>query len=159
MRLFLDTDVLVDVATDRQPHSEHAAFVLDQAQKQHRADLSAWVSWTSFLEFSQLASPAVGVNNTAEFCTELCEFLRIAHPTSAHLRVALAFNLPEFRATLQVAAAIACKADVIVTRNYQSYPGLRIPVKPPSILVEQLTNVPESPDEPEPSEGAEEELF
>ena len=138
MRLFLDTDVLVDVAVNRQPFADPAAALLDRIQSEHDTRLSGYVSWSSFLEFNQEATPMVGQSATAEFCTELCSFLKVTNARGPHLTAALAFNLPEFRATLQVAAAIACKADVIVTAHGTQFQGLRIPVKPPSALVEDL---------------------
>ena len=136
MKLFLDTDVLVDVAIDRQPFSKSAAALLDYLQQTHDSEVSAFVSWSSFLEFSQHAAPIVGNSKTAEFCTELCKFVRIAPTRSQHLSAALAFNLPEFRATLQVAAAVSCSADVLVSSHAHQFQGVRIPVKSPAVMIE-----------------------
>ncbi|MCB1237393.1 MAG: hypothetical protein KDM91_20175 [Verrucomicrobiae bacterium] len=138
MRLFLDTDVLVDVAIDRQPYSETAARLLDRIQKSHASSLAAYVSWNSFLEFSQAATPLVGNHKTAEFCSELCGFVKIANVRADDLKSALAFQLAEFRATLQAAAAIACAADLIVTSRAQAFNGLRIPIQSPGAALESL---------------------
>jgi len=137
MKLFIDTDVLVDIAIDRRPFSEASAKLIDIIQTAHSSQIDAYVSWSSFMEFSQQAIPLVGQQRTAEFCTELVSFIKVAQAKAPHLAAALAFNLPEFRATLQVAAAIACKADVIVTNNTTLYNGVRIPVKAPSVLTEE----------------------
>lgn len=136
MKLLLDTDVLVDIAIDRQPFSKSAAVLLDHLQRTHNSEVAGFISWSSFLEFSQHATPIVGNHKTAEFCTEICTFLKIAPTRSQHLHSALAFNLPDFRATLQVAAAVACSADVIVTSHHNLYQGIRIPVKSPSVLID-----------------------
>ncbi len=137
MKLFLDTDVLVDVAIDRRPFSEASGRLLDIIQSAHSSRIDAYVSWGSFVEFSEQAVPLVGQHKTAEFCTELASFVKIAQAKAPHLTAALAFNLPEFRATLQAAAAIACKAEMIVTNNTSVYAGMRIPVKSPGSLTEQ----------------------
>ncbi|NNE91233.1 MAG: hypothetical protein HKN23_06260 [Verrucomicrobiales bacterium] len=135
MKLFLDTDILVDMAIDRRPFSEAAGKLLDVIQNSHYTKIDAFVSWSSFLEFSQQAMPLVGQHKTSEFCTELTSFVKIAHARAPHLAAALAFQLPEFRATLQTAAAIACKAELIVTNNTTQFTGVRIPVKAPSALL------------------------
>ena len=49
---------------------------------------------------------------------------------------ALAFNLPDFRATLQVAAAVSCSADLLITNHQNQYQGIRIPVQSPAVLVD-----------------------
>lgn len=136
MKLFLDTDVLVDLAIGRQPFATAAAGLLDRVQRAHDKEIAAFISWSSFLEFSQLAAPIVGNHKTSDFCTELCTFVKIAPARSHHLTSALAFNLPEFRATLQVAAAVACSADYLVSNHQNQYPGIRIPVKSPAVLVD-----------------------
>jgi len=138
MKIFLDTDVLVDVAIDRRPFSESSAKLIDVIQTAHSSRIDAYVSWSSFMEFSQQATPLVGQQKTAEFCTELTTFVKIAQAKAPHLTAALAFNLPEFRATLQAAAAIACKAEMIITNNTTLYAGLRIPVKAPAALTDQV---------------------
>jgi len=135
MKLFLDTDILVDMAIDRRPFAEAAGKLLDVVQSSHETRIAAYMSWCSFLEFSQQATPLVGQAKTAEFLTELTGFVKIAHPKAPHLAAALAFNLPEFRATLQTAAAIACGAELIVTSNTNQFSGVRIPVKAPSALL------------------------
>ena len=136
MRLFLDTDVLVDMAIDRRPFSDAAARLIDIVQASHESRIDAYISWSSFLEFSQEATPLMGHQKTAEFCTELASFVKVAQAKQAHLTAALAFELPEFRATLQTAAAIACKAEMIVTNHISHFNGVRIPVQAPAALTE-----------------------
>jgi predicted nucleic acid-binding protein len=136
VKLLLDTDVLIDIAIDRQPFSKSAATLIDHLQRTHNSEVSAFVSWSSFLEFSQHAAPVVGNHKTAEFCNELCSFLKVAPTRSQHLSAALAFNLPDFRATLQVAAAVSCSADVLVSSHNHQYQGIRIPVKSPAVLID-----------------------
>ena len=136
MKLFLDTDVLVDVAIDRQPFSKPAAALLDHLQRVHRSEVAAYLSWASFLEFSQQVTAIVGNKKTSEFCIELSNFVQVAPTRRNHLTTALAFNLPEFRATLQVAGAVACSADILVTNHQAQYQGIRIPVKSPSVLID-----------------------
>jgi len=136
LKLFLDTDVLVDLALDRHPFSKASATLLDRLQRAHSSEASAFISWSSFLEFSQMATPIVGNSKTSEFCTELCTFVKIAPTRSHHLTSALAFNLPDFRATLQVAGAVSCSADILVSNHHNQYQGIRIPVKSPSVIIE-----------------------
>ena len=67
MIILLDTDVLIDVALDRAPHSEPAAVLLDRLEQEPR---SAYVAWHSIANFYYLVRPKRGHGSTKDFIKE-----------------------------------------------------------------------------------------
>jgi len=54
------------------------------------------------------------------------------------LLIALALPLDDFVDALQCAAAMACNADVIVSRNVKDYQNLPIRTVTPELLLQEL---------------------
>ena len=113
MTVLLDTDILIDVATDRAPFSAPAATLLDALE--HRPG-SAFVAWHSLSNSYYLVAPT----------------------TTESLRYAARLAVPNFEDALQVAAAAACRADLIATRNTRDYAKSPIRAVTPSAVLEQL---------------------
>ena len=55
--MLLDTDVLIDLALDRQPYSEPAAALLNRIEATGR---TAFIAWHSVANFHYLLSPGNG---------------------------------------------------------------------------------------------------
>ena len=134
MIVLLDTDILLDVALDRSPHSVASAKLLDYLQSCPR---TAFVAWHSLSNFFYLASPTKGRADARAFLADLVEFADVAPTTTESLRLACRLEMRDFEDALQVAAALACGADVIATRNVRDFS--RSPVRavaPDSLLAE-----------------------
>jgi predicted nucleic acid-binding protein len=141
--VFVDTDVLIDVALDRNPHAEAAARLLDALEKQPG---TAFVAWHSLSNFYYVVSPSRGKHQTKDFLLDLARFVQVAPTTTESLLYAGALDLSDFEDAMQVAAAVACRASVIVTRNLRDY--ARSPVRaaePQTVLTELLSATDESP--------------
>ena len=118
MKIFIDTDVLVDVALDRAPHAATAGTLLDRLERNEAAGFMAWHSASNLY---YLVSPKRGKRDTRIFLLELTEFIEIAPSSTESLRQAARLDLRDFEDAMQVAAAMACGADVIATRNVRDY--------------------------------------
>ena len=135
MTVLLDTDILVDVATDRAPFATPAANLLDALEQRPG---SAFVAWHSLSNFYYLVAPASGKKPTRDFLLDLTRFIKVAPTTTASLRYAVRLPMPDFEDALQVAAAAACNADLIATRNIRDYARSPIRALTPSAVLEQL---------------------
>jgi predicted nucleic acid-binding protein len=130
----IDTDVLIDVALDRTPHADPAAELLDAVE---RRALTGFVAWHSVANFYYLVRPKRGSDASKSFILDLLRFTDIAGTSTQSVRYAAALPMRDFEDALQVAAALACGADVIVTRNVHDYAGSPIrTVTPPALLRE-----------------------
>ena len=116
--ILLDTDVLIDVALDRRPHADPAAQLVDRIE--HGAE-AAFIAWHSVANFYYLVAPALGSVNARDFIVELTRFVAVAATDTTGIRYAAALPMADFEDAMQVAAARACGARLIVTRNVKDY--------------------------------------
>lgn len=116
--MLLDTDVLVDVALDRPPHSDAACELLDRLE---HGSLSACIAWHSVSNFYYLVTPVSAEVNARAFIAELTRFVAVAVTDAEAVRYAVELPLPYFEDAMQVAAARTCGATQIVTRNVDDY--------------------------------------
>ena len=116
--ILLDTDVLIDVALDRRPYANFASELLDRIE--HGAE-SACIAWHSVSNLYYIVAPARGGVSTRDFIVELTRFVGVAITDTEALRYAAALPMADFEDAMQVAAARACGARHIVTRNVRDY--------------------------------------
>ncbi len=116
--ILLDTDVIIDVALDRRPHSGPASELLGRLE---RGQESAFIAWHTVSNFYYLVAPSRGGLSTRDFIVELTRFVAVATTDTEAVRYAAALPMTDFEDALQVAAARACGAQRIVTRNVKDY--------------------------------------
>ena len=110
--------MLIDVALDRRPHSGPAADLLDWIE--HGAE-AACLAWHSVSNLYYLVAPLRGGVSTRDFIVELTRFVVVAATDAEDIRYAAQLPMPDFEDAMQVAAARACGARHIVTRNVRDY--------------------------------------
>lgn len=128
MNILIDTDVLIDVALDHRPFAEPAAGVLDAAQ---HGELNAFIAWHSLANFYYIVSSPSSNQLARNFIRELLDFVEVAPVKTVDAKYALSLKISDFEDTLQVAAAQACRAGRILTRNVKHYRNSPIPAQTP----------------------------
>ncbi len=126
--ILLDTDVLIDIALDRLPHSEAAFELLDRIE---RGVEPASLAWHSISNLYYIVKPTRGDITTRDFIRELTEFVQVAETDTESIRYAIRIPMTDFEDAMQVAAAQACNAQFIVTRNTRDYQRSPIPAITP----------------------------
>ena len=126
--MLLDTDVLIDLALDRQPYSEHASELLDHIE---RGSETGYVAWHSVSNLYYIVAPTLGGISARDFILELTRFVGVAPTDTAGVRYAAELPMEDFEDAMQVAAALACGARQIVTRNVRDYGRSPIPAITP----------------------------
>ena len=116
--ILLDTDVLIDVALDRQPYSGPASELLDRIEQGAEA---ACIAWHSISNLYYIVSPSLGDVVARDFIVELTRFVPVAATDTEAVRYAAGLPMADFEDAMQVAAARACGARHIVTRNIPDY--------------------------------------
>ena len=114
----MDTDVLIDVALDRHPHSGPSSELLDQIEQGAE---SAYIAWHSVSNLYYIVAPARGGLSARDFIVELTRFVEVATTDTESIRYAAGLPMGDFEDAMQVAAARACGARHIVTRNVRDY--------------------------------------
>ena len=133
--MLLDTDVLIDVALDRRPHSGPSSELLDRVERGSRR---AYVAWHTVSNFYYLVTSERGDSDTRDFIAELVRFVAVAPTDTAALRYAVSLPMADFEDAMQVAAARACGARHIVTRNVRAFARSPIPALTPREALDQL---------------------
>jgi predicted nucleic acid-binding protein len=137
--VLLDTDVLIDLALDRSPHSEAAADLLDALEQRPG---SAFLAWHSLSNFFYMVAPSRGKHQTKDFLLDLTRFVYVAPTTTKSFRFAGGLDLKDFEDAMQVAAAVACQANVIATRNLRDYSRSPVRAAKPQVVLSELLAAP-----------------
>ena len=116
--ILVDTDVLIDVALDRQPFASESSSLLDRLE---RTPSSAAIAWQTASNFYYVVAHIQGGATASDFIVDLTRFVQIAVTDTDDLRFAASLPMSDFEDAMQVAAARACGADHIVTRNVRDY--------------------------------------
>ena len=116
--MLIDNDVLIDIALDRSPHSEPASKLLDIIESGVEP---ACIAWHSVSNLYYIVAPTRGGVSTRDFIVELTRIVGVAMTDTEGIRYAAALPMADFEDAMQVAAARACGARYIVTRNIRDY--------------------------------------
>lgn len=122
--ILLDTDVLLDVALDRIPHSGPASELLNRLEQGVE---DACIAWHSVSNIYYIMSPVHGDVDSRDFILELTSFVSVAATDTQGIRFAAQLPMSDFEDAMQVAAASAGGARIIVTRNLRDYDESPIP--------------------------------
>ena len=133
--ILLDTDVLIDFALRRNPHAEAADGLLAFLERRPRM---AFVAWHTLSNFYYLVRPSLGSDVTKDFLVDLTRFVTVAPSDTDALHFAAGLPLSDFADALQVAAARACGASMIATRNVRDFRRSPIPARTPEALLKEL---------------------
>ncbi len=127
--ILFDTDVLLDFALDRQPHSELATELLERIE---RSSEGASIAWHSVSNFHYIVSRALGDAVAREFIAHLLHLASVPATKTEDVYFAMELPMSDFEDAMQVAAARACDARIIVTRNVRDYANSPVPAAHPS---------------------------
>ncbi len=116
--ILLNTDVLIDVALDRRPHSGPASELLERIENGAE---TAFIAWHSVSNLYYLVTPILGGMGSRDFIVDLTSFVGVATTGTEGIRYAAELPMTDFEDAMQVAAARACGARHIVTRNVRDY--------------------------------------
>ena len=135
MTVLVDTDVLIDVALDRRPFSELAGNLLDALQKKPG---EGYVAWHSISNFYYMVAPKKGNPGAKDFIRDLLRFVNVSPAGTKDVLFAIRLAMADFEDALQCAAAVACQADVIATRNFRDYRNSPVPARSPQAVLKSL---------------------
>ncbi len=133
--ILIDTDVLIDVALDRQPFSDPASELIDRLQTGPKR---AFVAWHTLSNFYYLVTPRRSGADARAFITELIRFVAVAECGTDAIAYAARLGMTDFEDAMQVSAARACGASYVVTRNARDFKHSPIPALTPVEALESL---------------------
>ena len=127
MILFFDTNVLLDVALRREPHFVGSQAILTDAIKNH----TCFMSWHTVSNLSYLLTKLEGKAEAKRFIQNISKICRIAPVDHDDLEIAFTHDNGDFEDAMQIASALACQAETIVTRDPRGFAQSPIPLASP----------------------------
>jgi predicted nucleic acid-binding protein len=110
----IDTNVIVDVLTRREPFFADSALVLDHAE---RGDYVAWVCATTVTTVFYLTRRHLGAAAAVEKLRDLTSICTVAPVNRAVIDSAIGSAFDDFEDAVLHHSALIAGADCIVTRN------------------------------------------
>lgn len=126
MKLFLDTNILIDYFARREP------FVTSLVQlriMQFFGDVELWASAKSFTDIFYVLHKQVGSDELQRAFEECASFLKICSIDGDDVVEAAKLRWPDFEDCLIDRAAQKVKADFILTRDLKGFGQSKIPRK------------------------------
>jgi len=132
MRLFIDTNVILDVLTDREPWFEDSAAVLSLVDAPGVEGLVAAHTVTTLF---YLSSKHLGRQRAASVLLDLLDHVTVTPLDQDLLLRALSLGWDDVEDAVQGISAQKAQADFLVTRNPSDFPSTAISVvTPPQLL-------------------------
>lgn len=135
MRLFLDTNVLIDYYARREPFYDDALKLRIAA---FFGDVDLWVCTQSFVDAEYILRKAVPITELRSMMAASLEFLNVTAPLADQLPDALASNWPDLEDCLIAHCARNARADFLVTRDALGFANAPVPVLTPRGVIERL---------------------
>lgn len=128
MRVFFDTNVLLDGYFQRAGAAASEKAILACSGGEHED----WIAWHTLSNAFYLVRGHSKSTPTAfQFIADLLAWTEVSPTTTPDAIAACSSGMVDFEDALQVAAAIASAADLILTRNTDDFKVSTIPVMTP----------------------------
>ena len=133
MKVYFDTDIILDVATAREPFCFPASQLLALAETQK---IEGFTSATIFINVFYILRKLIGREKAILFLQDLEKILTVLPTSKEIVHSALYSDFTDFEDATQHFTALQIPVDYIVTRNLSDYSFSKIPVKTPSEFLE-----------------------
>ena len=137
MKILLDTNIIVDVALERQPYFADSDRVLSLVEQKQ---LEGYISASTFSDLYYIIRKDKGRNSTLVFLRRIATFCQIATVDRAAITMALTVNFSDFEDAIQYSTAVLNQLDAIITRNPADFPVVSPRILTPTQLIQELTN-------------------
>lgn len=137
MKILLDTNVIVDVALERQPYFGDSETVLSLVEQ---GQIEGYISGSTFSDLYYIIRKDKGRDLSLEFLREISTFCQVATVNQDAINTALNANFRDFEDAIQYGTAIINNLDAIVTRNPQDFPVATPRIVTPQLLIQELVN-------------------
>ncbi|NDJ20607.1 PIN domain-containing protein [Nostoc sp. B(2019)] len=137
MKVLIDTNIIVDVALDRDPFFTDSERVLRFVEQQ---ELEAYISASAFSDLYYIIRKAKGHIWALQFVQRMATLCQVATVDSATINMALTANFKDFEGTIQYSTAVLNHLDAIITRNPRDFSVATPRIMTPEELIQELTS-------------------
>lgn len=122
--IFIDSDILLDVTLNRQPHEKYAMQLLTLRDTHN---ITLCTSASSLLNVYYFATKAAGKSQARNIITTLKNKITILSTDIHAINSALTSDFEDFDDAVQYHTALSNHAKLIITRNLKDYKKSAIP--------------------------------
>jgi predicted nucleic acid-binding protein len=135
-KIFVDTNILVDLIADRKPFSKFAIEIFNKAEEKK---VKLYTSSHSIATTHYLLKKHINEKELREVLYNILDYLTIIPIDTDTLKKGLKSKHKDFEDALQIISAYSVeKIDCIVTRNTKDFRGSEIPVLTPDELANRI---------------------
>lgn len=128
-KLFVDSDVVIDFFTDREPYVNPASELFELNEQGH---VRLYLSAVSINNIYYIVRRFLGHKKTLEVVETLIEMTEIVGTTKKEISQALKNNFIDYEDSVQYSSALTVKdLDAIITRNIKDYRNSTMAVMTP----------------------------
>jgi len=129
MRLFLDTNILLDVIESRPGLVDESTSVLVLAEQ---LEARLFIAWHSLATIYYLIRRGRNEAETMEEVDQVLAWAEVAPVNASSATRARNLAFPDFEDAMQCVCAESCLADIIVTRNIRDFSSSPVPAMTPA---------------------------
>ena len=132
-KVFVDTDVIVDHLTDRQPYANYSTLVFE-LHEQKRIQL--YMSALSVNNIYYVSRRLIGEKKTLRLIDRLIDNIEVIGTTKTEIKNAFQTGFKDFQDSIQYSTAQTVKGiESIIRRNVKDYRKSKIAVFTPEVYV------------------------
>ncbi|MBO4985590.1 MAG: PIN domain-containing protein [Bacteroides sp.] len=132
MKLFLDTNVVVDFCARREPFFQDAATIIDMG---YRKEVELIISALTFVNVAYVLRKVMSQEMVLTKLFSLMEICQVSPIDGEALKAAARSGSKDFEDAVQYFSAINRYADIIITRDASGFKEFNIPVQSPSVFL------------------------
>lgn len=125
MKVFLDTNILIDVLEQRVPYFKAAANILDLGAN---GKIKLYASALTFVNCIYIVRKKAGYSKVIESVRLLRDIISVSPMTQTEFDRAMAGMAPDMEDALQYQSALSSGCELIITRNKKHFPQDGMPV-------------------------------
>ena len=127
-KVFLDTDVILDLLTEREPHFEAAVELFLQIQDK---TIQAYTSPVIIANIFYILNKHLGRKKAIQSLIKLKSLVKVLDCGDRVIELALSSDFKDFEDSIQYYTALENNIDILITRNVKDYKTANITISTP----------------------------
>lgn len=131
-KIFVDTDVCLDLLSGRMPHNKFAEILFTKADK---GELKIFISALSFANIDYVLRSQYSTKHSRQLLARFKTLVNVLAIDSNTIDLALTSDFNDFEDAIQYSCAIENNIETIITRNLKDYKKSKINVMTAEIFL------------------------
>jgi predicted nucleic acid-binding protein len=137
-KVFVDTDVCIDLLSGRKPFNKTAEILFSLADTR---EIKIYVSALSFANIDYVLRSQYSTTHSRQVIAKFKTLVNIVPVSSKTIDLAIASDFSDFEDAIQYSCAIENSLTTIITRNMKDYKKATIKVTSPEIFISKPNSV------------------